>query len=90
MNAMTKDQEIALEEHLQKNSLRVAEVVQAENLKRESIKKNIRDFNAAVSEREEKINSALKEKIDARNAELNSQIENLTALMENQIAKKNF
>ena len=84
---MTKDQEIALEEHLKKNSLRVAEVVQAENLKRESIKKNVHDFNAAVNEREEKINSALQEKFDSRNAELNSQIENLTDLIKNQTAK---
>ena len=83
MTVMTKDQKIALEEHLQKNSLRVAEVVQAENLKRESIKKNVRDFNKAVEKREEKINSDLQEKFDSRNAELDSQIENLTALIKN-------
>ncbi|MBQ9442424.1 MAG: hypothetical protein IJU55_05390 [Selenomonadaceae bacterium] len=84
---MTKDQENALQKHLQENSLKVAAVVQAENLKRESIKKTVRDFNKAVAEREEKIDSALQEKIDARNAELNSQIENLTALIKNQNAK---
>lgn len=87
MTAMTKDQENALQKHLQENSLKVAAVVQAENLKRESIKKTVRDFNKAVAEREEKIDSALQEKIDARNAELNSQIENLTALIKNQNAK---
>lgn len=84
---MTKDQENALQKHLQENSLKVAAVVQAENLKRESIKKTVRDFNKVVAEREEKIDSALQEKIDARNAELNSQIENLTALIKNQNAK---
>lgn len=87
MTAMTKDQETALQKHLQENSLKVAAVVQAENLKRESIKKTVRDFNKVVAEREEKIDSALQEKIDARNAELNSQIENLTALIKNQNAK---
>ncbi len=87
MTAMTKDQENALQKHLQENSLKVAAVVQAENLKRESIKKTVRDFNKVVAEREEKIDSALQEKIDARNAELNSQIENLTALIKNQNAK---